>query len=74
MNVLGLFRYTVSVIILGASAPNYFLVWAVWRGVSIVLPQHVYQIGDDFLYGLYQRMVVFFFEHCTGQKVSFLIS
>ena len=70
-NILGLLRYLIAVTILAGAAPNYFLIWIVWRGISIFLPsQHIYQIGDDFLYSMYQRTVVFFFEHCTGQKVT----
>ena len=34
-----------------------------------MLPSWVYQAGDDFLYSMYQRMVLFFFEHCTALKV-----
>lgn len=67
--ILGKIRYVLAVVVLAGSAPNYFLLWALWRGVSLFLPQWKYQGGDDFLYSMYQRMVVFFFEHCTGQKV-----
>lgn len=66
---LGLVRYALALIIIAGSAPNYFLFWAFWRGVSMILPQWIYQIGDDFLYSMYQRMVVFFFEHLTRVQV-----
>jgi len=69
--VLGAIRYVIATSILFGSAPSYFLFWAAWRGLSILLPQWIYQMGDDFLYSMYQRMVVFFFEHCTCQKVYF---
>jgi len=71
MKILGAVRYIIATSVLLGSAPNYYLFWALWRGLSIVLPQWMYQQGDDFLYSMYQRMVVFFFEHCTGQKVFF---
>ena len=73
-SILGKLRYVFAVVVLAGSAPNYFLLWALWRVVSTFMPQSKYQDGDDFLYSMYQRMVVFFFEHCTGQKVlvSFL--
>ncbi|KAI9558282.1 hypothetical protein GHT06_015035 [Daphnia sinensis] len=64
-------RYVFAVIVITGSAPNYFLLWALWRGISLFMPQWKYQDGDDFLYSMYQRMVIFFFEHCTGQKVYF---
>ena len=71
MGVIGPIRYAVSTAIMTASAPHYFLLWSGWRGISLVLPNWIYQAGDDFLYSLYQRMVVFYFEHCTRLKVSF---
>jgi len=71
MKVLGATRYIFASSILFGSAPSYFLFWAVWRGISLLLPKWMYQTGDDFFYSMYQRMVVFFFEHCTGQKVFF---
>lgn len=66
---LGALRYIAATSMLFGSAPSYFLFWAGWRGISILFPKWMYQVGDDFLYSMYQRMVVFFFEHCTGQKV-----
>lgn len=66
---VGILRYVVAVLLLAGSAPNYFLIWFVWRGLSLFMPEWIYQVGDDFLYSLYQKMVVFVFEHCTGVKV-----
>lgn len=63
-------RYVFAVMVITGSAPNYFLLWALWRGISLFMPHWKYQDGDDFLYSMYQRMVIFFFEHCTGQKVQ----
>ena len=69
MTILGYIRYVIATVVLTAAAPIYFLLWAVWKAISIAFPAWVYQAGDDFLYSMYQRMVVFFFEHCTRLKV-----
>ncbi|XP_069979196.1 1-acyl-sn-glycerol-3-phosphate acyltransferase epsilon isoform X1 [Penaeus vannamei] len=50
-------------------APEYLAIWLVWRGASLVLPSWIYQWGDDKLYSLYQRLVLFFFETCTNLEV-----
>ncbi|XP_042214620.1 1-acyl-sn-glycerol-3-phosphate acyltransferase epsilon-like isoform X2 [Homarus americanus] len=57
-----------SVMMIGA-APEYLGVWLMWRGATLVLPNWVYQWGDDKLYSLYQRLVLFFFETCTRTQV-----
>jgi len=69
MGIMGPVRYVVSTSIMTFSAPNYFLLWSGWRAASLLLPEWVYQYGDDHLYNLYQSMVVFFFEHATRLKV-----
>ncbi|XP_076067635.1 1-acyl-sn-glycerol-3-phosphate acyltransferase epsilon-like isoform X2 [Oratosquilla oratoria] len=67
--VLEFIRYAFgSVFLLGVS-PEYLAIWLGWRGMSLFLPSWMYQWGDDKLYSLYQRLVVFFFEHCTGLEV-----
>ncbi len=73
MSLIAKIRYVFAVVVITGSAPNYFLLWFLWRGISLFLPQWKYQDGDDFLYSMYQRMVIFFFEHCTGQKVIYFI-
>lgn len=40
--MLGVIRYVLAVVFLAGSAPNYFLLWAFWRGISLVLPQWMY--------------------------------
>ncbi|CAM1299019.1 Uncharacterised protein g2298 [Pycnogonum litorale] len=57
-----------SVVILG-SVPQYFLMWLSWRTVSLILPPWIYQTGDDICFSLYQRLILFFFEHVNGIKV-----
>lgn len=55
--------------ILLGSAPNFFFLWLTWRAITLMLPRKVYVAGDDFLYSLYQRLVLYFFEHGTGVEV-----
>ena len=65
-------RTAVPAVILLGSAPNFWLIWCGWRGLTAVMPNKVYQVGDDFLYSMYQRMVVFFLENFSGVDVSVL--
>jgi hypothetical protein len=50
-------------------APPYVTSWVVWRGLTAFLPRWIYQLGDDFLYYLYQNAVLFFFEYLSGVQV-----
>ncbi|CAG0913403.1 unnamed protein product [Notodromas monacha] len=56
-------------VVLAGSAPPYIVAWVVWRGATAFLPKWVYQVGDDFLYFIYQNCVLFFFEYMTGVQV-----
>lgn len=69
-------RYALGSVMMVGVAPEYLGVWLVWRGMSLALPPWVYQWGDDKLYSLYQRLVLFFFETCTRVEVGnrFLLS
>ena len=58
-----------AVFMLG-SAPTYLLIWCGWRTFTVILPTNVYIKGDDFLYSLYQKLVLFFFENYTGVEVG----
>ncbi|MCL4132900.1 UNVERIFIED_CONTAM: hypothetical protein GTU68_048043 [Idotea baltica] len=69
MTSLGKLRFALGSVIMFGVAPEYFALWAVWRGASIFMPGWVYQWGDDKLYSLYQRLVLFFFETCTQVEV-----
>ncbi|XP_066950351.1 1-acyl-sn-glycerol-3-phosphate acyltransferase epsilon-like isoform X2 [Macrobrachium rosenbergii] len=62
-------RYALGSVIMFGMAPEYFGLWLVWRGVSMMLPGWMFQWGDDKLYSLYQRLVLFFFETCTRLEV-----
>ena len=55
--------------VLLSTAPSFFAVWMPFRVVSVVLPKKVYGQADDFMWGLYQRFVLFFFEKCCPVEV-----
>ena len=63
-------RWAVPASVMLGSAPTYWGIWGGWRTVTIILPRRVYEIGDDFLYSLYQKLVLFFFENLSGVEVS----
>ncbi|KAK7082972.1 hypothetical protein SK128_001968 [Halocaridina rubra] len=69
MKFIGSVRYVLGSAIMFGTSPEYFGLWLVWRGISLVLPNWLYQWGDDKLYSLYQRLVLFFFETCTRIEV-----
>ncbi|XP_071451205.1 1-acyl-sn-glycerol-3-phosphate acyltransferase epsilon-like isoform X1 [Hetaerina americana] len=71
MRVIGVLRYVVSTVVMLGAAPELFFLWSIWKGVSLVLPPWAYQYGDDITYSIYQRLVLFFFHHCTGLQVYF---
>jgi len=52
------------------TGPVYYAVWLIWKCATLALPRWVYELGDDFLYSLYQRMVLFFCQYCSGVEVS----
>lgn len=51
------------------TAPSYYALWGSWRILSSVLPARVFEAGDEFLYSLYQKLILFFFENCSGTEV-----
>ncbi|XP_037776426.1 1-acyl-sn-glycerol-3-phosphate acyltransferase epsilon-like isoform X4 [Penaeus monodon] len=69
MTIVGKARYVFGSVIMIGVAPEYLAIWLVWRGASLVFPSWIYQWGDDKLYSLYQRLVLFFFETCTNLEV-----
>ncbi|XP_045605577.1 1-acyl-sn-glycerol-3-phosphate acyltransferase epsilon isoform X1 [Procambarus clarkii] len=69
MGLVGRVRYALGSVMMIGVAPEYLGVWLAWRGITLVLPGWVYQWGDDKLYSLYQRLVLFFFETCTRTEV-----
>ncbi|KAK3878907.1 hypothetical protein Pcinc_016451 [Petrolisthes cinctipes] len=70
MGVVGGFRYVFGSVMMIGVSPQYFGLWIVWRTLSLmVLPDWMYQWGDDKLYSMYQRLVLFFFETCARVEV-----
>lgn len=53
------------------SAPAFYTIWGTWRVASLVLPSRVYEKGDEFLYSLYQKLILFFFEKTLDTKIEF---
>jgi len=56
------------------TGPVYFALWFVWKCISLPFPRSVYESGDDFLYSLYQKMVLFFCQNCSGVEVGELLN
>jgi len=61
--------WTVSVALLLGTSPLFLALWIVLRLTTVGFHRTVYEAGDDFLYSLYQKLVVFFLETCTGVEV-----
>lgn len=67
---LSLVRSILPFICLLGSAPTFFIFWLPLRLSSLIFfSQRIYRRYDDFLYSMYQRTVLFFFEHWTKTKV-----
>ncbi|KAG2467051.1 PLCE acyltransferase, partial [Polypterus senegalus] len=62
-------RYWFPAAVMLGTAPAYLLTWGVWRLLSTVVPARLYHRMDDFIYSIYQSMVLFFFENYTGVEV-----
>jgi len=65
-----LLRYVGPAAVVLGVAPQYLLTWVAWRLASLPLPRRVFQRGDEFMYDMYQSLVCFFFETCTGAEVT----
>ena len=66
---LNISRYGIGSAIMFGVSPQFIGLWFVWRTASMFLPDWMYQWGDDKLYSLYQRLVLFCFETWTGVEV-----
>ncbi|XP_055945741.1 1-acyl-sn-glycerol-3-phosphate acyltransferase epsilon-like isoform X2 [Argiope bruennichi] len=62
-------KMVVPTIVMFGVVPQYFFIWIAWRFMSCLLPNWIYQAGDDIYYSVYQKFVLFFFEHVTGTKL-----
>ncbi|CAM4922463.1 unnamed protein product [Rotaria socialis] len=70
--VLNSIRIAIPVISLFGSAPTFFTLWLLLRLITYFFcPHHMYRLFDDYLYSLYQKSVLFFFEHWVNTKIYF---
>ena len=63
-------RWVIPAAIMLGSSPTYITIWSGWRMLSSLLPQRFYIYGDDRLYSLYQRLILYFFHTYTTTEVS----
>ena len=62
--------WIIAVWFLLGTSPVYYILWLIWKCATLAFPRWVYEFGDDFLYSLYQRTVLFFCQYCSGVEVS----
>ena len=62
-------RWIVPAVFMLGTASTYYIVWGGFRLITSVMPSRVFQVGDDMMYSLYQRLILFFFEYYTGVEV-----
>ncbi|XP_076815092.1 1-acyl-sn-glycerol-3-phosphate acyltransferase epsilon-like [Clavelina lepadiformis] len=62
-------RGAIGTTIMVAVSPTYLLIHTTWRLISLPLPWKYFYKGDDFLWGSYQKVIIFFFEHTTGAEI-----
>ena len=62
-------RYAVPTAIMMGCAPPFWTMAADWHVLSYLLPERWYRAVDDKIWGTYQRLIEFFFEHYTGVEV-----
>ena len=68
--VINSMRIVIPVISLFGWAPIFFALWLLLRLITFIFfPHHVYRRCDDYLYSLYQTLVLFFFEKWVNAKV-----
>ena len=66
---LQILRFAVPATVVIGVAPQYFFTWLAWRLLSVPLPRRLYERGDEFFYDMYQSLICFFYETCTGAEV-----
>uniref|UniRef100_H2YXC2 Phospholipid/glycerol acyltransferase domain-containing protein n=1 Tax=Ciona savignyi TaxID=51511 RepID=H2YXC2_CIOSA len=67
--VLRFLKASSATAIMVGVAPTVAIFHTGWRVVSIFLPRRCFHSGEDFLWGSYQKVIVFFFEHMTGVEI-----
>ena len=65
-------KWTLPTAVMFGVVPGHTIFWGTWRAMTLFLPRQIFEIGDNFFWEFYQKLVVFFFEHYTGTKVSIL--
>lgn len=70
---LQILRFAVPATVVIGVAPQYFFTWLAWRLLSVPFPRRLYERGDEFFYDMYQSLVCFFYETCTGAEVIHLV-
>ncbi|XP_029204601.2 1-acyl-sn-glycerol-3-phosphate acyltransferase epsilon-like [Acropora muricata] len=68
---LQILRFAVPATVVLGVVPQYFFTWLTWRCVCIPFPRRVFDRGDDVLYDMYQSLICFFYETCSGAEVIF---
>lgn len=63
-------RWMIPATIMLGSSPTFFTIWSGWRVLTALLPLRFYVYGDDRLYSLYQRLILYFFHTYTATKVE----
>ncbi|KAL3868741.1 hypothetical protein ACJMK2_041510 [Sinanodonta woodiana] len=63
-------QWVVPAAIMMGSAPCFFSLWSAWRVISAILPRRVYIKGDDLLFSVYMRLVLFFFHTYARVKIQ----
>lgn len=66
---LQILRFAVPATVVLGVAPQYFFTWLTWRFVCIPFPRRVFDRGDEVLYDMYQSLICFFYETCSGAEV-----
>uniref|UniRef100_T1JBV5 Phospholipid/glycerol acyltransferase domain-containing protein n=1 Tax=Strigamia maritima TaxID=126957 RepID=T1JBV5_STRMM len=65
------FRSFFPVVVLVGVVPQLYTMWLSWRVVSFCLPKWLYQRGDDAVFLIYQRIILYFFEHWVKAEILF---
>ncbi|XP_074640968.1 1-acyl-sn-glycerol-3-phosphate acyltransferase epsilon-like [Tubulanus polymorphus] len=71
MNCIRELKWIVPATFMAGTAPVYYGLWLPMRVVTLFLPKKVFHFADDIFYSMYQRLILFFFEHYPGVEVVF---
>ncbi|KAH6921436.1 hypothetical protein HPB50_000153 [Hyalomma asiaticum] len=72
-SICDIVKLSFHLIVLMTLAAPLFLAWSAWRLFTglMALPHHVYQVGDDMVFHLCQRLMIMLLEGVVGVKVLF---